>query len=61
MVLLCHSQLRDDDEAEGHNERENVELQKPPQKVEIGEDAGAELASDDLERLLPQADGIEQF
>ena len=61
VVLLNHSQLRDYDETEGHNEREDVELQKPPQEVEIGKDAGAELASDDLERLLPQADGIEQF
>ena len=51
----------DYDETEGHNERENVELQKPSQKVEIGEDAGAELASDDLERLLPEVDGMEEF
>lgn len=60
-VPSAHSKLRDYDEAEGHNERENVELQKPPQKVEIGQDAGSELAPDDLERLLPQADDTEQL
>lgn len=52
-VLLSHGKLRDYDKTEGHNERENVELQKPLQKVKIGEDAGSELASDDLQRLLP--------
>lgn len=52
-VLFRHSKLRDDDEAEGHDERENVELQKPPQKVKIREDARSKLASNDLERLLP--------
>lgn len=60
-VLFGHSKLRDYNEAEGHNEGENVELQKPPQKVEIGEDAGSELASDDLKRLLPKANRTEQF
>lgn len=60
-VPFSHSKLRDYDEAEGYNEWENVELQKPPQKVEVGQDAGSKLASDDLQRLLPQANGIEQL
>lgn len=60
-VLLRHGQLRDHEEAEVHDEGENVELQKPLQKVEVGEDAGSELASDDLERLLPQAGGVEEL
>lgn len=60
-VPLGHGELRDDDKAEGNDEGEDVEPQKPPQEAEIGQDAGPELASDDLECLLPQADIIEEL
>lgn len=60
-VLLGHGELRDDDEAEVHDKGEDVELQKPPQEAEIGQDAGSKLAPDDLECLLPKADVIEQL
>lgn len=35
-VLLSHSELRDCEETEVQDEGEDVELQEPPQEVEIG-------------------------
>lgn len=60
-VAIGHRKLGDDNEAEDHDEEENVELQEPPEEVEVGEDTGSKLASNDLECLLPQADGIKEL
>lgn len=49
---------RDGDEAKIDEERENVEHKKPLEKQEIGEDAGAKLATDLLHDALPKLQSL---